>query len=241
MASHDVEQEFRTAAESLLPAARAGSTAALGQLLEHSRRYLLAAANQELSGALQTKASGSDLVQDTLAEAVKLFVRFTGDSAEELRQWLVAILRNKVANFKKRYLGTDKRDLDRESALAEPQGLRDDLPSPSSVVSAQEQTAALLQALQRLPERPRQVIPWRNWDNLSYAEIDRRVVCGCHQRAIKMWSTANGQEVLPLPGHLRGVTSLTFSADGRWLLSSSLDGTVRLWDAGEQWRPSPGL
>ena len=171
MASKEVEQEFRVAAERLLQDARAGSADALGQLLDYSRRYLLAVANEELAGALQTKAAPSDQVQDTLAEAVRLFVRFTGTSARSLRLWLVAILRNKLANSRNATWARTNASLGRECLLEEGMAVRDRLPSPSSVVSAQEQAAVLLQALQRLPERYRQVIQWRNWDNLSYGAI----------------------------------------------------------------------
>src|SRR5262249_6184406 len=97
MRNQQAEQEFRTAAEQLLQADRAGSTEALAQLLEQARHYLLAVANEEMTGALQARAGRSDEVPDTLAEAVCLFVRFTGSSAEELRLWLLAILRDKGA------------------------------------------------------------------------------------------------------------------------------------------------
>lgn len=31
-------------------------------------------------------------------------------------------------------------------------------------------------------------------------------------------------------GHADRITDLTLAADARWLLSASLDGTVRVWD-----------
>lgn len=48
---------------------------------------------------------------------------------------------------------------------------------------------------------------------------------------IKMWSTNNYQNVLSLSGHTGDIASLSYSNDGRYILSSSADKTVRLWDA----------
>ena len=37
--------------------------------------------------------------------------------------------------------------------------------------------------------------------------------------------------VVPLLGHLAGVNSVAYSADGQWIASGSIDGTVRVWSA----------
>jgi len=39
-----------------------------------------------------------------------------------------------------------------------------------------------------------------------------------------------GRQVRTFAGHLDSITDLSISADARWLLSASKDGTLRVWD-----------
>jgi WD40 repeat protein len=57
----------------------------------------------------------------------------------------------------------------------------------------------------------------------------RQVVCG-GKDTLALWSLENGQEIGTLDGHTLSVMSVAFSSNGQWLLSGSLDKTVRLWD-----------
>ena len=52
-------------------------------------------------------------------------------------------------------------------------------------------------------------------------------------RTIYVWNLRTGEEVFQLSGHTRDVTSLSFSDDGKKLVSASADATVRLWDVEE--------
>ena len=93
------------------------------------------------------------------------FGRFQGSSEQELLAWLRLLLLHNVANFTRRYRGTDKRRVDREvgldgteSAAGRRARLATDTPSPSSEAIAHEQAEKIRQALGRLPEDYRRVI-----------------------------------------------------------------------------------
>jgi RNA polymerase sigma-70 factor (ECF subfamily) len=174
--------------------ARTGSTEALGQLLEVCRPYLLLVANQELPPELRGKVGASDLVQETCLRAYDKFGDFHDNGRAELVAWLRRILLNSVADLKRRYCATDKRQLAREIIL--PAGVTMEAlhvpapgPSPSSVVTDAEQDAALQGALERLPEPYRQVVLWRNYDRLPFEEIGRRLDRSA-EAARKLWVRA---------------------------------------------------
>jgi RNA polymerase sigma-70 factor (ECF subfamily) len=163
-----------------LPAARAGSPEALGQVLEVCRRYLLALAERELNPALRGKGGASDLVQETFLDAQRLFDRFQGDSEAELRAWLRQLLLHNLGDFSRRYQGTGKRDLAREVPLqpgstADGPQVAADSATPSQVLGQAEMAEALRRALERLPEDYRQVLTWRYQEELSFEEIGQRL------------------------------------------------------------------
>ena len=132
-----------------LPAARAGSADALGQVLEACRGYLLLVAQRELDPHLQAKGGASDLVQETLVDAVRAFDNLKGDSADDLRRWLRRLLLNNLVSFTRRYRGAGKRQVGREVALDTGNssgdregGVAADEPSPSGQAMATEQAEA---------------------------------------------------------------------------------------------------
>ena len=162
---------------SLLRSARAGDRVALGELLTDFRPYLLKIAEAELPDWLGGKCGGSDVVQNTIVEAFACFEQFRGDTPEELQQWCRAILRHQVVRLTREFVA-DKRDLGREVSLtrlgSEPAVIAKQ-PSPSSIVGHVETDAAVRVALERLPERYRQVLIWREWEELPFAVIGQRL------------------------------------------------------------------
>ena len=167
-------------AEQWLRAARAGSREALGQALEACRAYLLLIARQELDPELQAKGSASDLVQETFLEAQRDFDGFHGTSEDELLAWLRRLLLNNIANFRRRYRDTAKRQATVEVSLDAggssdhwAEALVADAPPPGDDLLAQERAEAVRQALARLADEHRQVLLLRYQEECSFAEIGR--------------------------------------------------------------------
>jgi RNA polymerase sigma-70 factor (ECF subfamily) len=164
-----------------IEAARQGSEEALGRILEQCRPYLLVIANQEIAPDLQAKVAPSDLVQETFLEAHQDFRSFQGMSREELLAWLRSILRNNLANVRRKYRETDKRQISREISLRDTpygyllKGLADSGETPSEQLIDQEEDQALVRALGQLPEEYRQVIQLREYENCSYEAIAQRM------------------------------------------------------------------
>ncbi len=179
----------------LFAAARSGSNAALGSLLEQCQNYRLLVAHRELGGALRGKAGASDIVQETFLEAQRDFGGFDGASHAEFRRWLRKLMLNNLANFARRYRGTTKRDIRRETALngaadsANPFLLRAPGPSPSMAMMADEEQERVLAALAQLPEHYRRAIELRHRDGLGYAEIGAELR-RTPEAARKLWARA---------------------------------------------------
>lgn len=164
--------------EAYLPEARAGSAAALGQVLEASRKYLLWVARREIDIDLQVKAGASDLVQDTLLEAHRDFGQFHGKSEAELLAWLRRLLLNNLANFARHYRQTAKRKLQRERSLDAGEEsaagrVAGHVPTPSTQLMAQERAALVQQALTRLPADYQKVLSIWNQEEMTFEEIGR--------------------------------------------------------------------
>jgi RNA polymerase sigma-70 factor (ECF subfamily) len=193
----------------LISRARQGSVAALGQILDDCRPYLLLLANQEMPTDLQGKVSPSDLVQETFVRACQEYGGFRGQSEEELRGWLRRILLNKIADQTRQFCQAGKRAVDRERQLADVPTIARDLrvlneeESPSDQAILAEQLRQLRQAVERLPEASRQLIRWRNVERLTFREIGDRLGSSA-DAARKAWARAIEQVQLPGMNHEHG-------------------------------------
>jgi RNA polymerase sigma-70 factor, ECF subfamily len=176
-----------------LPAARAGSSEALGQLLEACRAYLLRIANEGVATEIQAKGGASDLVQETFLEAHRDFARFQGTTEAELLAWLRCLLLNNASNFARSYR-TGKRRVGREVPLergdrSTEAGFVANTSTPSMEAMAHEKAEAIARALERLPEDYRRVITLRNQERREFDEIGRLMERST-DAARRLWSRA---------------------------------------------------
>jgi RNA polymerase sigma-70 factor, ECF subfamily len=181
--------------ETVLKAAIAGDELSREQIIETCRSYLLAIAEKNLDDPLRAKVGCSDIVQEACIKANAVFGQFRGTSYPELLAWLRRTLVNELIDVRRKYKGSQVRNIGREVALQQdsvdllPQALIDQELTPCSATDNQEQIHALRIALQQLTEEYRQVIIWRNWDFLSFAEIGERLG-RTEEAARKLWNRA---------------------------------------------------
>src|SRR5437588_323038 len=107
---HSMDDPVRPDPEELLRQARAGSSPALGELLELYRSYLALLARVQIGQRLQGKVDAADLVQDAFLEAHRHFAQFRGTAEGELVSWLRQILAGVLANLVRRFCRTRRRD-----------------------------------------------------------------------------------------------------------------------------------
>jgi tetratricopeptide (TPR) repeat protein len=67
----------------------------------------------------------------------------------------------------------------------------------------------------------------------AFSPDGKTLAIGNHRNEIHLYDVADGKSIQILKGHTQWLTSVVFSRDGNHLVSSALDGTVRIW---KQWR-----
>ncbi|MEM7561148.1 MAG: sigma-70 family RNA polymerase sigma factor, partial [Planctomycetota bacterium] len=177
----------------LLDSARAGSTSALGSLCDLYRDQLRHQNRAALPAYLQYNADRSDLIQEAFFSAVSRFDSFRGSTEHEWLSWLTSILERKQLNFLRSYRDAKCRQIASECSLNEqsnasqPQQLQAADPTPSGLVSAQEQAERLGNALSQISEDYKQAIELRHREQLSFAEIGK-VMNRTEEAARKLWA-----------------------------------------------------
>ena len=150
-----------------------------GKALERFREYLCLLARMRLAPQLQGKLDASDVVQQTLLEALKARGQFRGRTDAEYAAWLRQILARNLSNALRDF-GRARRDVSRERSLeaAIDQSsarleawLAAEQSSPSQRADKNEQVLRLAEALAAVPADQRTVLELRHLQGWSLAEI----------------------------------------------------------------------
>jgi len=150
---------------------------AMGELMVLVRPYLLAIANSELDPVLKVKVAASDLVQQSINEAIKAYGGFCGRTAGEFRKWTRQILRHNLLNWNRHFRQAEAYDVDREVPMAAADSQRpqtpliDRRPSPVDRIERDEELDQLYRCLAEMPTNYRQVLDLRHWREWSFEAI----------------------------------------------------------------------
>jgi len=149
------------------------------EALERHRDYLRLLARLQMDPRLHARVDPSDIVQQTMLQAVEALDQFRGADGAALAAWLRRILARNMAMAARDH-GRDKRDvgrerslqaaLDRSSARLE-SWLADDRSSPSERLERGEQVLRLASAVAALPEAQRDAVTLHFIRGLSAADV----------------------------------------------------------------------
>lgn len=156
-------------------------TPPFAHVLSSYSTYLTLLSRVQIGRRLQGKVDPADVVQETLMEAHRQLPHFRGKTEAELLAWLRKILAGQIAKTLRRYLGVKGRDVGKEvdqeldrsnDAMG---ALAASASTPSHRAARKEQAVLLAEALAKLPQTYRDVILLRHIEQMSFAEIARRL------------------------------------------------------------------
>ena len=173
----------------LIQAARDGDNAALNEIWQQLRSYLLIFADQRLDEGLKGKLDASDIVQHSLMEAHRDFVTFRGQTEDELKSWISRLVVHNLMDAGRRFRQSQQRSVAKEvawDAQSDLSAARHQT-SASSLFRRRETDDELMRAVAKLPERSQQVLELRHRMGLSHAEVAAEL--GMTEAAArKLWS-----------------------------------------------------
>jgi RNA polymerase sigma-70 factor (ECF subfamily) len=149
------------------------------QALEKYRAYLHLLATLQIDRRLRAKVEASDIVQQTMVQAIGGWDQFRGQMDAERAAWLRKILAHQLANAF-RDLKRQKRDVRRErsiegsleqSASRLQSWLAADQTSPSQGAIASEQAVQLANALAELPEAQWRAVTLHHFEGLTLEQV----------------------------------------------------------------------
>jgi RNA polymerase sigma-70 factor (ECF subfamily) len=165
--------------ERLLERAGRGDAAARGELFQQHRASLRRMVALRLDPRLAPRVDPSDVVQEALAVADRRLFDFLRDRPLPFYPWLRRLARDRLADLRRRHVRAGSRTVMREEPPALPDASVQELAerlfarsgSPSARAQREERRARVRVALDRLPDRDREVLVLRHLEQLATSEI----------------------------------------------------------------------
>lgn len=152
--------------------------------LEQARPMLMAIATEMIGKDIQSKLGASDIVQQTMLEAILASDSMADRPSAHIDGWLRSMLINNIKDAAKFFRDRLKRSVRRERRIRSFDRLAARLHHSANSVVSDEQIAQMHDALQCIPTGHQQVLKWRYLEQLSCAEIGELI--GRHENAVRM-------------------------------------------------------
>jgi RNA polymerase sigma-70 factor (ECF subfamily) len=204
--------------DTLLQRARAGESAALGEIFARHRERLRRMVQLRLDWRLQGRIDASDVIQDACLEAARRLEEYLRAPTMAPFLWLRFLVGERLMILHRHHLGVKMRDARREVSLygeALPEAssaalaaqLLGQHTSPSEAAVRAEQLLRVQEAVNRLDALDREIIALRHFEQLSRAEtaqvlgIEEAAAAKRYIRALKRLKDT----LADMPGGLEGL------------------------------------
>jgi len=158
----------------LLQRARGGSAEALNELYDRCAARLLGYIRLRLGRDLRARLESRDILQAAMLKSVEHLREFKGGGTRSFLAWLARIAEHEIRDCAD-HQHRQKRDAAREAPLDDQAPVPAITRSALSRVILDEEARRLEEALESLPPEHRDVILMRKFEELSFAEIGRRM------------------------------------------------------------------
>ena len=170
------------ATQELLREAQDGDNTAVNQLLDRHRESLRRMIAMRLDQKILRRVDVSDVVQEVLVEANRRLQDYLANPVMAFHLWIRQIAKDRIIDAHRRHRVSAKRSIDREQPIASAGAvdqstvelaarLKDPELTPAAAATQKELEQHIQSAIYSLPDRDREIILMRHYEQLSNQDI----------------------------------------------------------------------